>query len=108
MKRSLGAVSRGLLAASFLTLLVAICPCFPEASPAMEDCCPSSGLSAASGCCDQASRAEAAVSQGPAPAPMTSTPLTVAPSGPAPYLSPLVIPALPPLRPVVARAILRV
>jgi hypothetical protein len=108
VKRSLGAVSRGLLAASFVTLLVAICPCFPEASLAMEDCCPSSGLSAASGCCDQASRAEAAVYQSPAPAPMTSTPITVASDGPAPYFSPLVASALPPLRPVVARAILRV
>lgn len=107
MKPSLGGVSRTLLAVSFLTALAAICPCFSETEPAMDDCCPRSGLSAESGCCDNASGAEAVVSPVPAPALMTApATLTGAAAGPAPFFNSS-LPATP-TRPVVARTILRI
>ena len=107
LKPSLGGVSRTLLAVTFLTALAAICPCFTEMEQAMDDCCPSSGLSAESGCCGNASGVEAVVSPVPAPASMTApASVTLATAGPAPFFNSS-LPATP-IRPVVARTILRI
>ena len=107
MNPSLGGVSRTLLAVAFLTALAAICPCFTETEPAMDDCCPRSGLQAESGCCDNASGVEVVVSPVPAPASMTApASVTLAAAGPAPFFNTSL--SATPTRPVVARTILRI
>ena len=51
MKSSWRGVSRGLLAVTVLTAVIALCPCFADTAQAMDDCCPPSGVSMTGSCC---------------------------------------------------------
>jgi hypothetical protein len=54
MKRALHTVSRVLVAAMALSLVLTICPCPPGAEGAMDDCCEPLELSISNPCCDEA------------------------------------------------------
>ena len=60
MKRALQTVSRVLVAAMALSLVLSVCPCAPVTEAAMDDCCQHLELSISDPCCDEAPAVSAA------------------------------------------------
>ena len=104
MKRFLRGVSRG-LAVTVLSAVIAFCPCLAPSGMAMEDCCQPSGLSMTGICCVRAEGQPAAVSSTPLPASMPALLASVVVE-PVPLVR--FTAAAMFVRPVVARAILRI
>lgn len=100
-------LGRGLLAATVLSFIVALCPCLTCAQMAADDCCASEGTSIGALCCANDSGSRTVV---------PSITVLVGASAPAPASPLLVDAAVPvsvlshplPTRPIVARAILRI
>ena len=100
-------VSRGLLAVTVLTAVISLCPCASTNDMAMEDCCQHSGLSMTGACCVRAEGQPAAVSATPllphAPASAFLASVVVEPAAAIRLNASATL-----VRPVVARAILRI